>query len=157
MAGGKSLTSVTADPTDSELVARMALGDREAFAGLFRRHRATVYRFSRQMLGSKEAAEDVTQDVFIALARNASRYDPAAGSLTTYLYGVTRNLILQRHKRSRAHLEVDIDSVDGEYAVALATATDPADELSRIQMADQLRLAILRCRCTTEKRSCCAS
>ena len=67
--------SVTAEPTDSELVGRMASGDREAFAALFRRHQATVYRFSRQMLGSKEAAEDVTQDVFLALAQNVRRFD----------------------------------------------------------------------------------
>ena len=136
--------SVPEEPADSKLVARMASGDREAFAELFRRHQATVYRFSRQMLGSREAAEDVTQDVFIALARNAHRFDPGIASLTTYLYGVARNLILQRHKRSRARVEVDIDSIEGEEAAGLATAPDPIDALSRTQMLRQLRGAILR-------------
>jgi len=134
--------SVNAEPNDSELVGRMAAGDREAFAELFRRHQATVFRFSRQMIGSREAAEDVTQDVFIALARNVRRFDPAMGSLTTYLYGIARNLILQRHKRSR-WCHVDIRSLDDD-AGALATTCDPAEALTREQMQRQLRLAILR-------------
>jgi RNA polymerase sigma-70 factor (ECF subfamily) len=137
--------SVTAEPTDSELVSRMASGDREAFAALFRRYQAIIYRFTRQMLGSREAAEDVTQDVFIALAQNARRFDPAMGSLTTYLYGIARHLVLQRNKRSRAHVEVEIDSVHTEGSAAFATATaDPVEELSRSEMVAQLRLAILR-------------
>ena len=111
---------------------------------LFRRHQATVYRFSRQMLGSIEAAEDVTQDVFMVLTRNARRFNPAAGSLTTYLYGIARNLILQRHKRRRARREVDIDSINLENVTGVASDNDPADELSRSQMEKQLRLAILR-------------
>lgn len=134
--------SVTAELPDSDLVARMASGDREAFAALFRRHQATVYRFSRQMLGSTEAAEDVTQDVFVALAQNAHRFDRARGSLSTYLYGVARHMILRRHKRSHARVEVDIDSV--EHSAALTTEADPADELTRTQMIQQLRVAILR-------------
>ena len=138
------LVNVTDTPSDSDLVGLMALGDRQAFAALFRRHQGTVFRFSRQMLGSKEAAEDVTQEVFIALARRAQGFNPAIGSLTTYLYGIARNLILQRHKRSRAHLEVDIDTIDIEQTSAFSTAADPADEISRAQMVDQVRLAILR-------------
>ena len=63
--------SVTSEPSDPELLDRMAMGDRDALAIIFRRHHGTVYRFSRQMLGSKEAAEDVTQDVFVALTRSA--------------------------------------------------------------------------------------
>jgi RNA polymerase sigma-70 factor (ECF subfamily) len=133
--------SVNAEPNDSELVGRMASGDREAFAELFRRHQATVFRFSRQMLGSREAAEDVTQDVFIALARNVRRFDPAMGSLPTYLYGIARNLILQRHKRSRWR-HVDVASLD-DAAGALATTFDPAEALTRQRMQQQLRIAIL--------------
>jgi len=135
--------SVNAEPSDSELVGRMASGDREAFAALFRRHQTTVYRFSRQMLGSREAAEDVTQEVFMALAGNAQRFDSSMGSLTTYLYGIARNLILQRHKRNRRMQEVDIESLDSDVAL-FATTVDPGDALTRIKMQQQLRFAILR-------------
>jgi RNA polymerase sigma-70 factor (ECF subfamily) len=136
--------SVTTEPTDPELLDRMSSGDREALAIIFRRHHGTVYRFSRQMLGSKEAAEDVTQDVFVALTRSAGRFNPAVASLSTYLYGIARNLVLQRYKRSRARLEVSIDAIDGGDLAAFATSSDPADALSRAQATRQLRMAILR-------------
>jgi RNA polymerase sigma-70 factor (ECF subfamily) len=119
----------------------MAAGDAEAFATLFRRHQATVYRFSRQMLGSREAAEDVTQDVFIALARSVRRFDPGVGALTTYLYGIARNLILQRHKRSRwQHVGIDVLDAD---ARAVASTVDPTDTVIEAQMQQRLRAAIL--------------
>ncbi|HEY0285355.1 MAG TPA: RNA polymerase sigma factor [Vicinamibacterales bacterium] len=136
--------SVTTEPTDPELLDRMASGDREALAIVFRRHHGTVYRFSRQMLGSSEAAEDVTQDVFVALAKSAGRFNPAVASLSTYLYGIARHLVLQRYKRSRARVEVNIDAMAGEDEAALATASDPAEAISRAQATRELRRAILR-------------
>ena len=136
--------SVTTEPTDAELLERIATGDREALAVVFRRHHATVYRFNRQMLGSIEAAEDVTQDVFVALTKSAARFDPAVASLSTYLYGIARNLVLQYYKRSRARFEVNIDAVAGEDETSLAISNDPADSLARAQATRELRLAILR-------------
>lgn len=132
------MSTLDSEPTDAELATRMATGDRDAFAALFRRHQSTVFRFSRQMLGSKEAAEDVTQDVFIALARNAGRFDVSRGSLSTYLYGITRHLVL-RHKPTR--IDVDIDSLAEEPT--LATSSDPVDNLCRAQLLNDLRRAIL--------------
>jgi RNA polymerase sigma-70 factor (ECF subfamily) len=136
--------NVAEEPTDEELLNRMALDDREAFALVFRRHQRTVYRFSRQMLGSKEAAEDVTQEVFLALARSAGRFDATIGSLPTYLYGIARNLMLQRYKRSRPWKQVNIETIDGEDVQALQTSADPAETLSRAQAIRRLRTAILR-------------
>jgi RNA polymerase sigma-70 factor, ECF subfamily len=142
-AGRRPITNgVNVETSDSELVGLMARGDREAFATLFRRHQATVYRFSRQMLGSREAAEDITQEVFIALGRTVQRFDPAMGSLTTYLYGIARNLILQRHRRSRWR-QVDFESLDNDID-RLAITFDPTEALAREKMRCQLRAAILR-------------
>lgn len=136
--------SVTTEPTDPELLERMVSGDREALATIFRRHHGTVYRFSRQMLGSKEAAEDVTQDVFVALTKTAGRFNPSVASLSTYLYGIARNLVLQRYKRSRAKIEIALDSIGGDDEAALAVSSDPTDRLTRVQATRQLRQAILR-------------
>jgi RNA polymerase sigma-70 factor (ECF subfamily) len=136
--------SVTTEPTDPELLDRMAAGDREALAIIFRRHHGTVYRFSRQMLGSSEAAEDVTQDVFVALTKAAGRFNPAVASLSTYLYGIARHLVLQRYKRSRARVEVSIDAMAGEDEAAFATSSDPAEAIARAQATRELRRAVLR-------------
>jgi RNA polymerase sigma-70 factor, ECF subfamily len=136
--------SVTTELTDTELLDRMAGGDREALAIVFRRHHATVYRFSRQMLGSIEAAEDVTQDVFVALTKGADRFDPAIASLSTYLYGIARNLVLQRHKRTRTRIEVNIDAIADQDEAPFAISSDPAETIARAQASRGLRQAILR-------------
>ena len=97
------------------------------------------------MLGSSEAAEDVTQDVFVALTKGAGRFNPAVASLSTYLYGIARNLVLQRYKRSRARVEVNIDAIArrGRGAHSRSRATRRR-RLARAQATRQLRLAILR-------------
>jgi RNA polymerase sigma-70 factor, ECF subfamily len=144
---GNHLTSVTSDlppvprATDSELLELMAAGDREAFGALFRRYQTLVYRFARQMTGSKEAAEDVTQEVFIALAENAGRYDVDLGSLGTYLYGIARNLVRQRYKRAK--IEANVVPLEDGASASLAITSNPVDDLARAERIRALRHAIL--------------
>ncbi len=126
---------------DAELVRRMAAGDREAFATLFQRHQRTVYRFALQMTGLADVAEDVTQDVFLALARRSGDYDPEAGALTTYLYGIARHLVLQRDRRRRVRGETDLDTAAADDLVV--RPTDPVDGLARAARLSALRRAIL--------------
>ena len=60
-------------PSDDGLILLIAGGDREAFALLYRRYRVDVYRFAAHMSGSAAIAEDVVQDVFVAVIEDASR------------------------------------------------------------------------------------
>jgi RNA polymerase sigma-70 factor (ECF subfamily) len=119
----------------------MAGGDREAFGALFHRYQSLVYRFARQMTGSKEAAEDVTQEVFIALAGNVGRYDVHLASLGTYLYGIARNLVRQRYKRAKIEGNV-VPLADGVSA-SLTTSSNPVDDIARAERIRALRRAIL--------------
>src|SRR5215210_274694 len=91
-----------ANLTDEELLPLMAAGDVAAFENLYERRHANVYRFALRMSGSESIAEDVTQDVFMALMRDAHQFDPSRGSVSTYLYGMTRNRVLRRLERDRA-------------------------------------------------------
>jgi RNA polymerase sigma-70 factor (ECF subfamily) len=62
----------------------------------FEEHKDAVYRFAWRMLNSPAAAEDVAQDVFLALLRQPGRFDPSRGRLRSFLLGITRNLVLKR-------------------------------------------------------------
>src|ERR671913_467606 len=86
---------------DVELVRRAAAGDREAFAVIYERHRAVVYRFARLMSGSDATADDVTQEVFVTLIRTLSSYEPQRAALLPYLYGIARNVTRNRLRRDR--------------------------------------------------------
>jgi RNA polymerase sigma-70 factor (ECF subfamily) len=95
------------EPADADLMRRTALGDRDAFALLYRRHHAMLYRFARLMTGSACAAEDIVQEVFLVVMRDAGRYDPSRAALPSYLYGVTRHQTRRRLARDRQFIAFD--------------------------------------------------
>jgi RNA polymerase sigma-70 factor (ECF subfamily) len=129
-----------ASSRDTDLMRRTAAGDREAFETIYRTHQATVYRFARLMTGSTTIAEDIVQEVFLALMRDAARYDPARASLTTYLYGSARHHMRRRLWRDRLLVRLD-DQAD----LCLPTsATTADDELIRQRDVQHLRRAIVR-------------
>lgn len=130
----------TASSPDIDLMRRTAAGDRDAFATLYRTHQATVYRFARLMTGSSAIAEDIVQEVFLALMRDAGRYDPARGSLTTYLYGSARHHTRRRILRDRLLVRLD-DQTDEYLPIASPTA---AEDLIRERDVQDLRRAIVR-------------
>jgi RNA polymerase sigma-70 factor (ECF subfamily) len=129
-----------ASASDIDLMRRTAGGDRDAFETLYRTHHATVYRFARLMTGSATAAEDVVQEVFLALMRDASRYDPARASLTTYLYGSARHHTRRRLLRDRFFVRLD----DNADLCPPASSSTVADELIKERDVQHLRRAIVR-------------
>src|SRR6185312_14979021 len=91
----------TPESPDADLVARVASGDREAFAVLFRRRQRDVYRFALHMTASPSVAEDVTQEVFLAVMRDAGRYDSNRATVIAWLCGIARNQVRRRLERDR--------------------------------------------------------
>src|ERR1017187_4924857 len=98
--------------TDDTLLLRLKNGDEEAFVILYRRRQAGLFRFALHMSGSMPVAEDVTQEVFLALLREDSGYDPDRGTLSGYLFGIARKLVLRQLERGRSHVALDTDSDD---------------------------------------------
>jgi RNA polymerase sigma-70 factor, ECF subfamily len=86
---------------DVDLLRRLRRGEEDAFMTIYRSHQAPVYRFALRMSGSRAAAEDVTQEVFLALIDGRDGYDAGRGALRSYLYGMARNQLLKRLERDR--------------------------------------------------------
>ena len=82
--------------TDERLLVRAASGDGTAFQILYERYRDGIFRFAYRLIGSVEAAEDVTHDCFLSLIKEPGRYDPERASLRTYLFAAARNLALKQ-------------------------------------------------------------
>ncbi len=129
--------------SDDVLLQRMAAGDREAFGMLFERHQTTVYRFARQMSGSADLAEDVTQDVFVTVMRIGTRYDPGAARFSSYLYGIARNLVRRRLRRDRWRTILDFRSPAAIQASNLVVQHEGAQLVERRQLLDATRRAVL--------------
>jgi RNA polymerase sigma-70 factor (ECF subfamily) len=132
---------VDAGEDDAALVARSTAGDRLAFGALFRRYKGDVFRFARHMGCAREAAEDVTQEVFIVFMETSARYDPTFGPLRTYLYGITRNLLRRRFRKAVMCPEIELERIDAE-SVAAAPAGDAVDRMERTRSLTWLRRAI---------------
>jgi RNA polymerase sigma-70 factor, ECF subfamily len=76
--------------TDAVLAARLAAGDDHALAEIFDRLGPAVYGAAVGIVGDGSSAQDVVQDVFVELWSHPDRYNPAAGSLRTYLTVLAR-------------------------------------------------------------------
>ena len=122
---------------DDDLVAAIAAGDRVAFSVLFRRTQGSVYRFALHMTGSTAAADDVTQDVFLTVMRDAARYEKERATVTAWLCGIARNYA--RRKRASEGLLTPLDSEHERRDGA-----DPFAELARSQRIEAVRQAVLR-------------
>jgi len=93
--------------TDERLLAAAAGGDTEAFQILYERYRDPIFRFAFRLLGSVEAAEDVTHDCFLSLIRAPGRFDPAKASLRTYIYAAARNQATKRYQSFGRETAID--------------------------------------------------
>lgn len=133
--------------SDEELLRLSLAGDESAFAALYGRRQAGVYRFALQMCGSESVAEDVTQEVFMALIReSAAQFDASRGALSSYLYGIARNQVLRRLERERHFVPLD-DEQEGADAAAAAerfvSRPDPLLEMARAETIESVRQAVL--------------
>jgi RNA polymerase sigma-70 factor, ECF subfamily len=93
--------------TDERLLETAAHGDNEAFQVLYERYRDPIFRFAYRLLGSIEAAEDVTHDCFLSLIKEPGRFDAARASLRTYIYAAARNLAVKRFNKVSRETAID--------------------------------------------------
>lgn len=134
-----------AHKSDEELLRLMMAGDGDAFEELYDRRQGGVYRFALRMSGSAEIAEDVTQDVFMALMRDGHQFDPARGNVAGYLFGMARHRTLKRLRRERTFVSITEDGEEGgeTFDELLIASADPFADLTRSETADLVRQAVL--------------
>ncbi len=141
-------TEGPAAPGDAELVLRLKRGDGEAFAGLLRRYQGKVYRLAMNMTRNPQDAEEVTQDVFLAVYRKIGDFDGRA-AFSTWLYRVASNAALMklRGRRREPHLSVEEEgptfTPDGHHARPVADWSElPEDQLLSTERRRVLEQAI---------------
>ncbi len=97
-----------------QLAEGLLAGNEDALRALYARYARPIFTLGLRLLGSPEAAEELTQDVFLAAWRKAARFDPSRGRLSTWLMTIAHNLAVDRLRRetgaTRPHL-VLVDEV----------------------------------------------
>src|SRR3990170_2415642 len=114
------------DPSDSisddTLISGIAGGAGASLTALFRRRQGDVYRFALHMSGVASIAEDVTQDVFLIVMRDAAKYQAGRSTATAWLCGIARNCVRQRIERDGRWESLDEGEGDGEEQLPTAAA-----------------------------------
>jgi RNA polymerase sigma-70 factor, ECF subfamily len=126
---------------DDRLLRKVANGNLDALAFLYERHGDLVYRFAIRLSGDRTTAEEVTQDVFIAVIRQADSFDSTRGQFSTWLCGIARNLIWTRAGLSQRWQPMD--SLEDEPHTE-AVDDDPVAVLDRAQAVAIVREGLER-------------
>lgn len=135
-------------------MARVAGGDQGAFAVLFDRHSRSVARFCFRYVGEKARAEELTQDIFVKLYRNARGYKPSA-KFKTYLFRVAANHCLNEVRRGEyrmphedlaEHQSLPTDAAAGPEANVEGQEVERAIGQALSGMSDRERAAFTMCR-----------
>src|SRR5438045_4997804 len=81
------------------VVHQLLEGDEDAIRTIYGRFGRPVFSLGLRLLGSSEAAEELTQDVFVTAWRKAARFDATRGRLSTWLMAIAHNLAVDRLRR----------------------------------------------------------
>jgi RNA polymerase sigma-70 factor, ECF subfamily len=123
------------DP-DAELVRNVGAGDGRAAEALVRRHLPRMVGLARRMLGDASEAEDVAQDVFLRVWREAPRWKPGVAKFETWMHRVALNLCYDRLRRRR-------ETADPDAGVNVAdSAPMPSDQWLARQRAARVEAAL---------------
>jgi len=108
---------------DHAWMERIGRGDHHAFRELVTAYQDVVVGTVARMLGNPSEAEDIAQQVFLRIWRNAKRYKPDA-KFTTYLFTITRNLVFNETRRRSRKKEVSSDERESEFHLLAEAPTD---------------------------------
>lgn len=135
---------------DEALVARAGRGDRAAASTLILRHTDRIFSLCRRMLGDHAAAEDATQETFLKLWKNASRWRPQGAKFETWLYRVAMNVCLDRLRRSGREKPEDAvpEVIDGALRAdeqIMAEQRRETVDAALAKLPERQRMAITLC------------
>ena len=123
------------DASDAALVVAIGRWRQDALAEAYRRHAGAAFALARRLLGDRDLAEEVLQEVFLRLWNAPERYDPERGSLRSYLLAQThgRSVDLLRSETSRRRREEREARETAEHRV------DIEREVIDLSVAEQIK------------------
>jgi RNA polymerase sigma-70 factor (ECF subfamily) len=124
--------------SDAQLVVGIGRWRQDALAEAYRRHAGAVFALASRVLGSRNLAEEVVQEVFLRLWNHAERFDPERGSLRSWLLAQThgRAVDMLRSETARKGRE------EREHRTRAEAGYDLEHEVWDLAVADQVRVAL---------------
>lgn len=120
---------------DLDLIRRVADRDEGALAALYDRYAGLVYSVVKRVLRDAGAAEEILQDIFYQLWRNAANFDSSRGSLPGWLLVAARNRAIDRLRRHDRRLTEKIEKTPFITSLPLETAASRNELMSKVKAA----------------------
>jgi RNA polymerase sigma-70 factor (ECF subfamily) len=132
-----------AEAPDDQLMEGVRRGDGRAVAALYDRYSGLIFALGLRMLGDREAAEELVQEVFLRAWRQSGTYQPQLGRLSSWLIGIARNLAVDELRRRGARPQKADGESDEQFAqIASPAGDDPAEQLVASSRRREVRLAL---------------
>jgi RNA polymerase sigma factor (sigma-70 family) len=132
-------TQISFDNTsDERLMQQFADGDAGAFAGLYDRHEKSVWRFVLRSVREPAIADDVTQELWFAVAQSAARYEPTA-KFRTWLFTMARNRVIDLSRTKKNVVRIDEEDSDGNAVFSELAAESRLGPLRQLQSSEEAR------------------
>src|SRR5581483_11688718 len=113
------------EPTDEQLVARFARGETSAFETLYERYELRVFRYLLRTLGDRTRAEDVLQEVWFVVARDASRFQPVA-RFSAWMFRIAHNRMVDATRAARREVSLELVDTETDWVDPVSSAgSDP--------------------------------
>jgi RNA polymerase sigma-70 factor (ECF subfamily) len=130
--------------SDESFMQRYARGDAAAFERLYERHEMRVWRYLERTVGNRASADELMQEVWFAVAREASRYQPSA-RFTTWLFTIAHNRMIDWLRTNRQPLSLDALGYEADAVISQLTADAGAGPVAAAvarEQADALKRAL---------------
>jgi RNA polymerase sigma-70 factor (ECF subfamily) len=133
----------SAQTNGADLVRRARGGDGTAWEEIVATYSRRIFNLAYRFTSSADAAEDLTQDVFIRIYKTLDQYDPRQGDLSNWLMRLARNLIIDDYRhRQRNPQDTMADTVDDHQYHLRAVGTSAHKEMERRELAAQVQAGI---------------
>jgi len=136
-------TKLLATSEGAELVRRCRAGDGAAWEEIVQTYSRRIYNLAYRFTSRADAAEDLTQEVFIRVYRSLDQYNPKQGDLQNWLMRLARNLIIDDYrKRQRAPQDEAAEDLEDHQYHLRASGGTVQREMERRELGAQVQAGI---------------
>jgi len=120
---------------DDQMMVRIQQGDYQAFQRLVEQYLNPLYRFAWRMLGTSKDADDVVQETFIKVWRNAHQWQTGKAKLSTWLYSITHHCCIDFYRQNQL---ITVDLAEADEVIA----PEATNGIYQIEVSDQVENAL---------------
>jgi len=126
--------------SDAELLRLSIEGDESAFLRLYERLKRNIFRYAYYVTASKPAAEEITQEVFMALLNQGGNYREQQGDVAGFAFGIAKNLVRRIRRREQGY--ECLPPEESAIPILVSEADSVAEQVVRNELIDRVQTAI---------------